>query len=101
LLVIRSEDALGNEVCVANDYRVLQPREITEPNGNRTEAAFDALGQVIATAVKGKETEALGDRLDGFAPKLTFADLQQFMADPSTKAASLLGNATTRVVYDL
>ncbi len=37
------------------DYRVLQPRLVTDPNGNRSEVAFDALGMVVGTAVMGKD----------------------------------------------
>ena len=48
----------------SNDYRVLQPRLITDPNGNRTEVAFDALGMVVGTAVMGKPEREPG-RLAG------------------------------------
>ena len=33
---------------------------VTDPNGNRVSAAFDVLGQLTATAVLGKATEAVG-----------------------------------------
>ncbi|WPD23164.1 MAG: SpvB/TcaC N-terminal domain-containing protein [Candidatus Electrothrix scaldis] len=56
LLPSRTADALGNEVKAENDYRVLQPWLMTDPNGNRTALAFDPLGLVVATAVMGKET---------------------------------------------
>jgi gamma-glutamyl:cysteine ligase YbdK (ATP-grasp superfamily) len=51
---------------------VLQPRLVTDPNGNRTEAAFDTLGMVVGTAVMGKPLPATteGDTLDGFDPDL-------------------------------
>ncbi|MER2603014.1 MAG: SpvB/TcaC N-terminal domain-containing protein, partial [Candidatus Competibacter phosphatis] len=106
LLVIRTRDALDNTVTAANDYRVLQPRLVTDPNGNRTEVAFDALGLVVATAVMGKEGEKLGDSLKGFHtnPALAnppFATLQDFVADPQGRASSLLSTATTRIIYDL
>ena len=51
---------------VENDYRALAPRLITDPNGNRSEAAFDVLGMVVATAVKGKVSEHRGDLLEDF-----------------------------------
>ena len=59
LMVLRTQDAIGNDVSVKNDYRTLQPCEMTDPNGNRVEVSIDALGLVVATAVKGKVTEAL------------------------------------------
>ena len=68
LLMLETRDALGNRVTVgerdvdptqplvrrAHDYRVLQPALVTDPNRNRTEVAFDALGMVVGTAVMGK-----------------------------------------------
>lgn len=46
------------------DYRVLAPIEVVDANGNHTEVAFDILGMVVASAMKGKGTEA--DDLTGF-----------------------------------
>jgi len=114
LLLLETEDALGNRVTVGerdaggvvrnsgNDYRVLQPRLITDPNGNRTEVAFDALGFVVATAARGKD-DATGDNLNGFERDLTQSQLDAFhdAVDPHVPAASLLRNATTRVIYDV
>jgi RHS repeat-associated protein len=45
------------------DYRVLQPRLVTDPNGNRTAYGFTPLGLLRQTAVMGKENEAVGDWL--------------------------------------
>ncbi|MBK7534286.1 MAG: VCBS repeat-containing protein [Myxococcales bacterium] len=113
LLPLELEDSLGNRVTVGardasgaitrngNDYRALAPALLTDPNRNRTAVVFDALGLVVATAVMGKEEEALGDQLDRFAPELSRAALQAFLADPRGQAAALLGNASTRVIYDL
>jgi RHS repeat-associated protein len=44
-----------------NDYRVLAPVEVTDPNGNGSRTAFDPLGRVIATWVRGKAGAADGD----------------------------------------
>jgi RHS repeat-associated protein len=101
LLVTRSTDPVGNAVSAANDYRVLQPREVTDPNRNRSAAAFDAIGMVVATAVMGKTGQPLGDLLEGFGADPTLAKVRAFIADPQAEAASLLGKATTRIVYDL
>src|SRR5262249_463982 len=84
-----------------NDYRVLQPRLVTDPNRNRTAAEFDALGMVVATAVMGKVGQNLGDLLEGFDADPPLNNLQAFVADPYINAPSLLGKATTRIVYDL
>jgi RHS repeat-associated protein len=117
LLVVETRDALGNRVTVeANDYRVLQPRLVSDPNGNQTEVAFDTLGMVVGTFVMGKPTDnpPLGDKLDtSFLPDPPQAWIDAFIEKPreatanpkislATQAAhDLLGNATTRIVYDL
>jgi RHS repeat-associated protein len=106
LLMVETRDALNNRVTVdANDYRVLQPRLVSDPNRNRTEVAFDTLGMVVGTAVMGKPPPATaeGDSLAGFLTDLTQAQLDGFFdaADPHTTAAALLSDATTRIVYDL
>ena len=112
-LVLEIEDALQNKLTAGqrapdgtatneNDYRVLQPAVLTDPNGNRSQAIFDGLGLVAGTAVMGKTTEILGDSLTGFAADLAQQDIDQFFNDPKgPKAASLLGNATSRIVYDV
>lgn len=106
LLMAETRDALDNRVTVdANDYRVLQPRLVSDPNRNRTEVAFDTLGMVVGTAVMGKPlpAPAEGDSLTGFVSDLTQAQLDGFFdaADPHATAAALLNGATTRIVYDL
>lgn len=105
LLVVESQDTLPNPltniVRIRNNYRTMQPEQITDPNGNRAQVAFDALGMVAGTAVMGKETETQGDLLDGFNPDLTQPEIDAFLANPLGLAALLLGNATTRIIYDL
>ncbi|HEU5032975.1 MAG TPA: SpvB/TcaC N-terminal domain-containing protein [Spirillospora sp.] len=117
LLLQETLDALGNRVTVGertpagavdpnapgNDYRVLQPRLVTDPNGNRTAVAFDALGMVVGTAVMGKPAPAMaeGDSLDGFEADLTEDAIAGHLADPLADPRSLLRRATTRLVYDL
>ncbi|HEV2234299.1 MAG TPA: SpvB/TcaC N-terminal domain-containing protein, partial [Terriglobia bacterium] len=103
LLVVQSADSLANTVIAANDYRVLKPAQLTDPNGNRSAVAFDALGMVAGTAVMGKATENLGDSLAGFNTDLTETQIGNFYAasDPHTLAGALLTSATTRIVYDL
>ncbi|MDP1822771.1 MAG: SpvB/TcaC N-terminal domain-containing protein [Archangium sp.] len=101
LLPTGVRDALDNEVRAENDYRVLQPWQVTDANGNRTAAAFDALGLVVATAVRGKANANEGDELSGFSEQPTLDELRAFIAAPAAEAASLLGQATSRLVYDV
>ncbi len=64
LLVEGIEDAIGNQTDVKSDYRLMTPSLVTDPNGNRTEAAFDPLGRVVAIAVMGKSGDSDGDTID-------------------------------------
>ena len=118
LLVRETRDALGNRVTVGrrnpdetasedgNDYRVLQARLVMDPNRNCAEAAFDALGLVVGSAVMSKpeDSPVKGDRLGAaFVTDLTQSQISSFYeaANPHTLAPALLGDATTRIVYDL
>jgi RHS repeat-associated protein len=127
LLIVESLDAVGNRVTVGerdahgnitvpgNDYRVLQPKLVMDPNRNRAQVAFDTLGMVAGTAIMGKPLPdpVEGDTLTGFVADLTQAELDQFMAAPRQPSLNpkeseatqvvhdLLRGATTRIVYDL
>jgi len=113
LLVRQTRDPLGNLVTAGerdpageltmdgNDYRVLAPRLVTDPNRNRATVAFDVLGRASGTAVMGKPEEQLGDSLDGFEPDPPSAAVEAYFADPHGHGHVLLGQATTRVLYDV
>lgn len=117
LLMAETRDPLDNRITVeANDYQVLQPRLVSDPNRNRSEVAFDVLGMVVGTAVMGKAAPAPveGDSLAGFNPDPGQNDLDAFFSDPveanpadlkrsqaTTATRDLLAGATTRIVYDL
>ena len=101
LLLRQTRDALDNTVLAESDYRVLQPRRITDPNRNRSEVVFDALGLVAGSAIMGKINENKGDSLAGFKEDLEQSELAAFLENPMGQASKLLAGATTRVVYDL
>ena len=115
LAAVRAVDALDNEVRARIDYRVLQPALVTDPNGNRSAAAFDALGLLVGTAVMGKadSPRAEGDTLDGFEADVRPAQLEEFLTAPRVASAdnrrseatpvaqTLLAGASTRFIYDL
>ena len=113
LLVSQTRDPLGNLVTVGerdpegrpasdgNDYRVLAPRLVSDPNRNRAAVAFDTLGRVCGTAQMGKPEQQLGDSLDGFEPDPDPAVIAAYFTDPFGHSHRLLGQATTRVLYDL
>ena len=82
LLTEKTSDPIGNVVRAQNDYRVLQPWQMTDPNDNRSAIAFDEIGLVIATAVMGKENETdlekMGDMLNDPTIRLEY-DLFNWM----------------------
>ncbi|MEP0883709.1 FG-GAP-like repeat-containing protein [Trichocoleus sp. ST-U3] len=104
LMVTTTRDAIGNEVKAEHDYRVMQPRVAIDPNQNRSQVAFDVLGMVAGAAVLGKveagESES-GDSLQEFIADLSDEQVQGFLQQPRATARQLLGNATTRTIYDL
>ncbi|KAK4939447.1 hypothetical protein LTR10_020253 [Elasticomyces elasticus] len=96
-----SRDAVGNTISAAMDYRALKPASITDPNGNVSTAAYDATGMVAGVAVSGKPSDNIGDTITGFQADLSQDALDRFLANPTAQsAANLLGNATSRVLYD-
>ncbi|SDW57152.1 RHS repeat-associated core domain-containing protein [Marininema mesophilum] len=117
LLVQETRDAYGNHTTVGErnadsiqplvrqgqDYRVLQPILVMDPNRNRLAVAFDVLGQVVGTAVMGKPEDSprRGDLLADFIPNLIQSAVTAHLLDPLADPHTLLGKATTRLVYDL
>lgn len=111
LFIQSSTDALGNSIGIALDhlgnkrfdYRVLAPMEMVDANGNRSEVAFNILGMVVASAVKGKGAEA--DDLIAFDDallNLSAAAVQDFCTNATMNeqtAKAWLGNASARFVY--
>ncbi|RPJ38202.1 MAG: hypothetical protein EHM35_05060, partial [Planctomycetaceae bacterium] len=61
LLPAKVTTPAGLEIQAQYDYRVLQPREISDPNGNRSLFTFSPLGLLQETWVQGKG-ENEGDR---------------------------------------
>jgi RHS repeat-associated protein len=65
LLMNRIEvvQAPWNVVTATNDYRVLGPVLVTDPNGNRSAVEHDELGMVVKAALMGKAGSNDGDTL--------------------------------------
>ncbi|HEY7182765.1 MAG TPA: toxin TcdB middle/N-terminal domain-containing protein [Blastocatellia bacterium] len=78
LLPEQATDPAGLTISAENDYRVLQPRLVTDANGNRRAVSFGPLGFVTGTAVMGKEGEPEGDTLDVPGSRLEY-DFFAFM----------------------
>ncbi len=112
LLLLETEDALQNKttagerdaqgnITSGNDYRVLQPALVTDMNDNHSAVAFDALGMLVGTAVRGKATETLGDTFVSYEAELDQATILAHLQNPLTNPQDILAGATTRLVYDL
>ena len=82
------------------DYRVLAPFLIMDANRNCAEVVFDVMGNVVASAIRGKPEEDLGDSLKGVKPSLDDAETREFFGNPVEVGKRLLGGATARTVYD-
>lgn len=104
LFLQSSKDALGNTSQVTRfDFRALQPTQIADINNNLTDLALDILGMPIASAMRGKGSEA--DNLDAYTD--VFANpapssMVSFFTDDyaSATAQQLLAGATLRyLVY--
>jgi RHS repeat-associated protein len=113
LIQLEVRNALNNRITAGErggdgsivprfNYRVLQAELMTDPNGNRSAVAFDVLGLVAGTALMGKASEVIeGDNLEGFQSQLTQTQIDAFFADPRGPIATeLLGNASSRIIYD-
>ena len=101
LSAIETRDPAGNIVHAQLDYRVLQPRLVTDANGNRSAAAFDSLGVAVGTAIMGKAGERVGDSLEGFSADLPQRIVREHLHNPLARSHEILGGATTRILYDL
>jgi RHS repeat-associated protein len=99
LLPLSFTDAVGNVTSAVNDYRVLLPSTVVDANSNLKSVAFNTYGWVTATAVMDK-TSTLGDQLSGYVVDLDEPTLEAQLSNPLADPAGLLGNATTRTIYD-
>ncbi|AZE50341.1 Putative toxin subunit [Pseudomonas chlororaphis] len=97
-------DALGNTTRATYNYKFLKPWQVIDPNLNRQEVLFDALGRVLASSFYG--TQLASDNTPsavGFAPVSEFntqapplSSIDTALTDP----AGALQNAATVSLYD-
>ncbi|MES2937601.1 MAG: SpvB/TcaC N-terminal domain-containing protein [Pseudomonadota bacterium] len=67
------KQAAWNAVSCVNDYRVLAPVLVTDPNGNRSAVEHDVLGMVVRSAVMGKAGGTDGDTLADPTTRMEYA----------------------------
>lgn len=80
-----------------------------DPNGNMSKIAYDIAGVPAISAIMGKpdfsdpNLDSLeGDSITGVLPDLDQSQVEEFLSNPTKPglAQSLLGTATSRVVYN-
>jgi len=72
LLVHTATDPIGRVTTSLNDYRMLSPVLVTDPNRNRSAVSMDELGFVTRVAVMGKEGAGEGDTLADPGKRIEF-----------------------------
>lgn len=80
-------DAAGLTVAAAYDYGVFQPREVIDPNGNRTLFTYTPLGLPETIAVTGKPGEPVGDTPDQPGTRFLYDTLAYYNSPPATRKA--------------
>lgn len=109
LFIVQAEDALSlkeglnNEMIAQIDYRVLQPKKVTDVNGTVTEVRFNSLGLLVGTSISGVDEHGtpIGDSLEGFVDDLENDEISTHFESPLTKPHEIVKKATSRMVYDL
>jgi RHS repeat-associated protein len=96
LLPVKVTDPLGLLITAEHDYRVLQPKLVTDVNGNFTEITFSPLGLVKTTSVKGKAGE--GDQTQPSA--VMEYNFQAFVESPPSNRQPIFVHTTRRVHHD-
>ncbi|WP_461644097.1 SpvB/TcaC N-terminal domain-containing protein [Labilibaculum euxinus] len=76
LMLTETTDALGYTSTAALDYRLLQVKKLTDPNGNSQEVDFDTRGMVKAVALMGANGE--GDSLSNPSMKYSY-DMERWI----------------------
>jgi len=97
----REKDPTKELLRQGYDYRLLVPFVVMDVNRNRNEVVFDILGQVIATAARGKPEDTEGDDVRGTKVDLTEKEVRSFFQAPLIHGSDLLNKATSRAVYDM
>lgn len=99
LLPNKITDPLGNIISTVNNYVHMQPKCITDINGNQMEVVQNPLGEVVGTAARGRVGEAVGDSLDNFNWAVADSQLAALLGKPGGGIAEeLLGTASTRTI---
>ena len=101
LLPATATDAVGNVTSAVNDYRVLAPATVTDPNGNRASLGVRRVRPGDGHRRDGQGHRDARRRADR-VHRLTWTRprCSPPFADPTGDPAAVLGNATTRILYD-
>lgn len=95
--VIQVKHADGCITHITHDYRLLQPTSITDANGTREQALYDAFGRVLATSVQGQEA----GKPVGFGQLSAYRRPMGAGVDSAIESpAGVLGEAASACCYD-
>jgi RHS repeat-associated protein len=92
-LPVQVKDAAGLPTSASYNYRLFQPAQVTDPNGNRRAFTFTPTGLVATIVTMGKTTETVGDTAASPGSTYTY----DFMA--FTRSGQPISVQTTRRVY--
>ncbi|WP_416841215.1 toxin TcdB middle/N-terminal domain-containing protein [Haloferax sp. DFSO52] len=81
LLPVAVRDPVGLTTTATYDFRTFQPRQVTDPNGNRTAVSYNPLGLPMGIVVMGKEGEPVGDTFEQPGTRFEY-DLLAFEETP-------------------
>ena len=89
-------DPAGLATTAENDFRIMGPSLVRDPNRDETHVRYDALGFPAGIARVGANGE--GDTLDGFEPNPPVTPID---AEGLADAVGLLAGATSRTIHDV
>lgn len=89
------DDVSHGKLTTTYHYRVLQPRMVTDANGNRTLYSYTPLGLLQSIAVQGKDGERLGDTPEEPGTRFLY-DFRYIPPDRPTDALRLISVTTIR-----
>jgi hypothetical protein len=101
-LLMKITDAMGNTTTIANNYRVLKPHLMTDPNLNVYSVVFDELGVPIGFAEMVGSLDRPLNSLKSFQVNPDSTKVNEFLLHPNLELGlQLLQGVSSRSIYDL
>ena len=101
ILPTTTTDAVGNVTTAANDYRVMAASVITRSQ-RQSQRRRLRCARTRRRHCRERQDHRVssGDSLSGFVTDLDDATIAAHLANPLLNPGAMLGNATTRIIYD-